>query len=179
MIFSGDGRGHTKGLGAQSTLGVGETEEVVATPPEANLPQLEEVALDSPPQQGGIVAPVDKAVSWVVTLLRPRPQYFDNAGGQPRVLFSEALPNAWDSVERLQVIILAEWGERNEKCFALPVEEARLEEGCQKLESLVHVAKVVYDHDIAEVERLNTALEGECDEVVAAREQAVKAAEEL
>ncbi|KAF0907823.1 hypothetical protein E2562_020885 [Oryza meyeriana var. granulata] len=40
-------------------------------------------------------------------------------------------------------------------------------------------AKAVYDRDIAEVERLNTALEAERDEVVVAREQAVKTAEEL
>ncbi|KAF0926142.1 hypothetical protein E2562_021843 [Oryza meyeriana var. granulata] len=47
----------------------------------------------------------------------------------------------------------------------------------RKLESLVRAAKVVYDHDVAEVERLSTALTTERDEAVATKEQAEKAAE--
>ncbi|KAF0924940.1 hypothetical protein E2562_015010 [Oryza meyeriana var. granulata] len=52
----------------------------------------------------------------------------------------------------------------------LGLEEARLEKGRQKLETLVHVTKAVYGRDVVEVERERIALEAECVEAIAAKE---------
>ncbi|KAF0892948.1 hypothetical protein E2562_020061 [Oryza meyeriana var. granulata] len=62
---------------------------------------------------------------------------------------------------------------------AMAAEEVHLQEGRQQLESLVRVAKAVYDHDVAEVERECSALDRERVVFIAAREKAMKALREL
>ncbi|KAF0921054.1 hypothetical protein E2562_038404 [Oryza meyeriana var. granulata] len=59
------------------------------------------------------------------------------------------------------------------------VEEARLQEGCQQLELLIYASKVVYDHDMAEVERERSVLDVERIEAIAAMEEVTKALREL
>ncbi|KAF0896387.1 hypothetical protein E2562_021917 [Oryza meyeriana var. granulata] len=62
---------------------------------------------------------------------------------------------------------------------ALAAEEVHLQEGCQQLESLVRPAKVVYDCDVAEVEREHSTLDVKRVEAVAEREKDKKALREL
>ncbi|KAF0909214.1 hypothetical protein E2562_032374 [Oryza meyeriana var. granulata] len=69
--------------------------------------------------------------------------------------------------------------ELDEKRSTLAEEKEHLREGHQVLETLVWMAKVVYDCDVAEIEREQAALDVEREEAVAEREQAEEAAEEL
>ncbi|KAF0906165.1 hypothetical protein E2562_009189 [Oryza meyeriana var. granulata] len=90
-----------------------------------------------------------------------------------------SLSRSWDLVEELQVATLAGWVELDEMHSALAKEEVHLQEGSQQQESVVRATKVVYDRNVAEVERERSALDMGCAEAVAAREEAMTALREL
>ncbi|KAF0921654.1 hypothetical protein E2562_011401 [Oryza meyeriana var. granulata] len=95
----------------------------------------------------------------------------------PRVLLGCA-SQCSGLVEQLRAVAIAERAELDEKRSA-PVEGDRLDEGCQKLESLIQIAKAFYDRNVAEVKRLRRALAVEREEAIAEREKAEEVADEL
>ncbi|KAF0935554.1 hypothetical protein E2562_034364 [Oryza meyeriana var. granulata] len=89
------------------------------------------------------------------------------------------LATAREVVDWLRVVAATEGAELNEKRFALAEEREHLEEGCQVLETLVRMAKVVYNRTMVEIEREQAALAVEREEAIAKREQAEEEADEL